>query len=182
MLQEDFWLVPLPFIFMDRLVGNMGAKDRKGIESSHASSLAVPMILGIMLDGIPESTVIGLGILEEGTVSLAMLVAVFISNLPEAIAGTTGMRSGGWGRMKIMLLWSAIALICTTFTVIGFSLFTDVSITWIAFINAFAAGAMLVMLANTMIPEAFKYGGKLAGIFTVLGFGISVFIVILEKT
>lgn len=132
------------------------------------------------MDGIPESTVLGLGILETGTVSLAMLVAIFISNLPEAIAGSVGMKSSGWSVQKIISLWLFIALICAAFTVLGFSLFGNASDGMIAFVNAFAGGAMLMMLANTMIPEAYINAGKLAGVFTVIGFIVSVAIIILE--
>ncbi len=122
-----------------------------------------------------------MGILERGSVSPAMLVAVFISNLPEAIAGTTGMKSTGWSRRKILLLWLLIAVVCAFATVAGFSLFANASNFWLAFIEAFAGGAILMMLANTMMPEAFEHGGKLAGIFTVLGFALSVVIILLEK-
>lgn len=169
------------FFFADLLIGRLGAGDRKAIGTSHPSSLVVPMVLAIILDGVPESTVIGLGILEEGTVSVAMLVAVFISNLPEAIAGTSGMVAGAWGRGKILLLWSGIAIVCACATVAGYSLFGGVSPLVLAFINAFAGGAILMMLANTMIPEAYAHGGRLAGIFTVLGFGVSVTIILLER-
>ena len=117
------------------------------------------MVQGIMLDGIPESMVIGLGILQAGTVSIAMLVAVFISNLPEAIAGTTGIRAGGWSNGKIFGLWVVIAVICALATVAGFALFDGVSVFWLAFVQAFAAGAILTMLANSMMPEAFEHGG-----------------------
>ena len=82
------------FFFSDKLIGGLGGGERKGVEATHSSTLVVPLILAIILDGIPESVVIGLGILEGGSVSLGMLVAVLISNLPESIAGTTGMRSG----------------------------------------------------------------------------------------
>jgi ZIP family zinc transporter len=99
------FLGALTFFFADRVIGRMGASDRKAIAPSSQSALVIPMLLGIILDGIPESMVIGLGILEGGSVSLAMLVAVFISNLPEAIAGTTGMRAGGSSSLKIFLLW-----------------------------------------------------------------------------
>ena len=139
------------------------------------------MVLAIVLDGIPESTVIGLGILENGSVSLAMLIAVFVSNLPEAIAGTTGMKSAGWSRTKILLLWLGIAVVCALATVAGFSLFANVSKFWLAFIEAFAGGAILMMLTNTMMPEAYEHGGKAAGIFTVLGFAASVVIILLER-
>jgi len=123
-----------------------------------------------------------LGIFEGGTVSLAMLVAVFVSNLPEAIAGTTGMRAGDWSKKRIVLLWLIIAVVCAFATVAGYALFSGVSQQWLSFIQAFAGGAILLMLANSMIPESYEHGGKLAGIFTVLGFFLSVAMVILENT
>lgn len=171
----------LTFFFADRVISNLGAADRTVIDKPSQSSLIIPMVLGIMLDGIPESMVIGLGILESGSVSIAMLVAVFISNLPEAVAGTTGMRAGGWSNGKIFGLWVVIAVICALATVAGFALFDGVSLFWLAFVQAFAAGAILTMLANSMMPEAFKHGGKLAGLFTVLGFAVSVLVVIMER-
>ena len=169
------------FFFSDRLIGKIGAKDHMSINGPKQSSLVVPMILAIILDGIPESIVIGLGIFEGGSVSLAMLVAVFISNLPESIAGSTGMKASGWSRTRIQLLWLAIAIVCAASTVAGFSLFSNASEHWLSFINAFAGGAILVMIANSMIPEAYEHGGKLAGIFTALGFFVSVSVVIFEN-
>ena len=113
---------------------------------------------------------------------MAMLVAVFISNLPESIAGSTGMKASGWSRFRIQSLWVVIALICAVGSVAGFSLFSGVSSEWLSFINAFAGGAILIMIANSMIPEAYEHGGKIAGVFTVLGFAVSVFMVILESS
>jgi len=109
-------------------------------------------------------------------------VAVFISNLPEAIAGTTGMKASGWSRKKIIFLWLFIALVCAGSTVAGYSLFSNASEHWLAFIQAFAGGAILMMLANSMMPEAYEHGGKMAGVFTVLGFFVSVTVVILENS
>jgi len=171
----------LVFFFADRIISNMGADNRKAINASAGSALVVPMLLGIMLDGIPESTVIGLGILEGGAVSIAMLVAIFISNLPEAIAGTAGMKAGGWGTGKILGLWVAIAVLCALFTVAGFAFFGNASPFMLAFVNAFAAGAILTMLANSMMPEAFEHGGKLAGLITVLGFATAITVALMEK-
>jgi ZIP family zinc transporter len=97
------------FYLADMLIAKFGASDRMDVGATKQSSLVIPMVLAIILDGIPESIVIGLGIFEGGTVSLAMLVAVFISNLPEAIAGSSGMKAGGWKKSKIILLWVVIA-------------------------------------------------------------------------
>jgi ZIP family zinc transporter len=177
-----FVIGALTFYFLDRWVGNLGGADRKAIGEASPRTFVIPLVLGIILDGIPESTVIGLGILETGKVSFAMLIAVFISNLPEAIAGTAGMRIAGRKRSHIMLLWFVIMVVCTAATVAGYAFFGNASNFTLAFIQAFAAGAILTMLANTMIPEAYEHGGKLAGLFTVLGFFVSVVVVILEHS
>jgi ZIP family zinc transporter len=170
------------FYFSDLLIDKFMESKHKGKESSPKSTLLIPMVLAIILDGVPESIVIGLSIFEGGTVSMAMLVAVFISNLPEALAGTTGMKADGWSRGKITLLWLVIALVCALASVAGYSLFSKASDNWLSFIQAFAGGAILVMLANSMMPESFEHGKKLAGIFTVIGFSISVLVVILENS
>ena len=169
------------FFFSDKLIGNFGASHRLKVGAAKSSSLVIPMVLAIILDGIPESIVLGLGIFEAGSVSLAMLVAVFISNLPEAVAGSSGMKEGGWSQGKIVMLWVIIALLCALTTVAGFALFSGASKEWLSFIQAFAGGAILMMLANSMIPEAYEHGGKLAGVFTVLGFFVSVCVVVLEN-
>ena len=176
-----FFLGAFTFFFADSLIEKMGGGERKAINPGHQSKLVVPLVLAIILDGVPESVVIGLGILEGGSVSIGMLVAVFISNLPESIAGTTGMRASGWGRKKIFLLWLLIAVVCALASAASFALLANLPVTWLALVNAFAAGAILMMLANTMMPEAFEHGGKLAGVFTVLGFATSVWVIVLEN-
>ena len=172
----------LTFYFADRFISNMGAADRKSIAAPAASAMVVPLVLGIVLDGVPESLVIGLGILEGGAVSLGMLVAVFISNVPEAIAGTSGMLAGGWSRLKVLTLWLVIAVACALATVVGFAAFEGLPPFWLAFVNTFSAGAILCMLANTMMPEAYEHGGPQAGLATVLGFAVAVGVVILERS
>jgi zinc transporter, ZIP family len=171
----------LTFFFSDRLIDKM-VKDKQVQAEGSQSGLLVPMVLAIILDGIPESIVIGLSIFEGGVVSMAMLVAVFISNLPEAIAGTVGMKAAGWNRGKIALLWIIIAVICALASVAGYGLFSKASDHWLSFIQAFAGGAILIMLANSMIPESYEHGGKIAGLFAILGFSVAVTVVILENT
>jgi ZIP family zinc transporter len=176
-----FFTGAFTFFFADLLIGKLGQSKSGSAGASQHSKLIIPMVLAIILDGVPESIVIGLGIFEEGTVSLAMLVAVFVSNLPEAIAGSTGMKQDGWSKKKIIFLWSFIALLCSFSTVAGFSLFTNTSVYGLSFIQAFAGGAILMMLANSMIPEAYEHGGKLAGVATVLGFFLSVSMIVMEN-
>jgi zinc transporter, ZIP family len=170
------------FFFSDRLIGRLAGADPVDLDASAQSRLVIPMVLAIILDGVPESIVIGLGIFEGGAISLAMLVAVFVSNLPEAIAGTVGLKAGGASNRRIIVLWILIALVCAVASVGGYTLFRGVSVAWLAFVQAFAGGAILMMLANSMIPEAYEHGGKLAGVFTVMGFFVSVLMVILENS
>jgi ZIP family zinc transporter len=168
------------FFLADQLIDRFSNGQANADNAAGQSTLVVPLVLGATLDGIPESVVIGLGLVGGGTVSLAMLVAVFMSNLPEAAAGTAGMRSSGWSRTKVFLLWTAIALVCALASAAGYVLLGDLSRFWLSSVQAFAGGAILMMLANSMIPEAYEHGGKLAGVFTVLGFAVSVLVIVFE--
>ena len=131
------------------------------------------IVLGSVLDGIPESMVIGLTIYEGGAVGAAYLAAVFISNLPESISSTSGLATSGWQKSRILWMWVAIAVISGVASLAGYALFQNSSPDTVAFVLAFAAGAILTMLADTMMPEAFQHGGKLVGILTTLGFAVA---------
>ena len=137
-------------------------------------------MLGTVLDGIPESMVIGLTIFEGGAVGAAYLAAVFISNLPEAISSTSGLAASGWRKARILWMWIAIALISGVASLAGYGLFQDSSPDTVAFVLAFAAGAILTMLAETMMPEAYEHGGKLVGVVTTLGFAVAFTIHLLD--
>ncbi len=171
----------LLFYGADRLIGHFGAKNRLQLGAAKESNLIIPMVLAIILDGIPESIIIGLGFFKHQTGSLAMLVAVFISNLPEAIAGSSGMKKGNWSNLKIISLWIFITVLCALASLAGYAFFGDASNEWLSFIQAFAGGAILMMLANSMIPEAYEHGHKSAGVYTVIGFFVSVCVVVYEN-
>jgi ZIP family zinc transporter len=130
-------------------------------------------VLGIVLDGIPESIVLGLTIVVAGSVSVAFLVAVALSNVPEAIAATSGLAAGGWPGRRILGLWTLVSLVSGAAALIGFVTLDSASPTTVAFVLSFAAGAILTMLADTMMPEAFEHGGKLVGVVTTLGFALA---------
>ncbi len=123
-----------------------------------------------MLDGIPESAVIGLTVLTGGSVSVAMLVAVFLSNLPESVAATSGLVGIGWRGSRILALWVGVTIVSGLAALAGYALFDGASPSVVAFVLAFAGGAILTMLADTMMPEAFAHGGRLAGVMTTVGF------------
>jgi ZIP family zinc transporter len=162
------------------LIDRLGGGDRKDSGGAQAGGIALAIVLGIVLDGIPESLVIGLGLLLGEGVSVAVLAAVFLSNLPEAIAATTGLAAAGWKTSRIYGLWFLVAAVSALSSLAGFALFDDASPNTIAFVLAFAAGAILTMLADTMMPEAFEQSGKLVGLCTTFGFALAFAISTLE--
>lgn len=177
-----FFLGAFTFFIADMVVGRLSGVSNEGDGGGAQSALIVPLILAAILDGVPESVAIGLGILQGGSVSVAMLVAVFMSNIPESAGSTTGMRADGWTRPKILFLWSALALVLGAVSAAGYALLGGVSAQTLAAVQSFAGGAILMMLANTMIPEAYERAGKLAGVATVMGFAVAVSLVILEHS
>ncbi len=126
-----------------------------------------------MLDGIPESMVIGLTLLQSGEVGAAYIAAVFLSNVPEGIGATQGLLVAGWSKAHVVLLWSVVALACALSSLAGYTLLDGASVQTIAFVLAFAGGAILTMLASEMMPEAFEFGGPLVGVVTTLGFAVA---------
>jgi zinc transporter, ZIP family len=137
------------------------------------SSGGMPLALGAFLDGIPEQTVLGIGIAAGDGVSVALLVAIFVSNLPEAIGSAVDMRAAGTRIRSIRLLWLGIAAACALFTPLGYQLAQWTGGHFQAAINGFAAGALLVMLVDSMIPEATTKSGRVAGLATTLGFALA---------
>jgi zinc transporter, ZIP family len=170
----------LVFFGGDTLLDRMGGDDRKRSSGEQSAGSPLAIVLGIVLDGIPESIVLGLTLLDGEGVSAAMLVAIFLSNLPEAVAATTGLSRSGWTPDRVLLLWLVVALVTALSSLAGFALFDEASNDTVAFVLAFAAGAILTMLADTMMPEAFEHGGKLVGLITTLGFALAFAISTLE--
>ena len=168
------------FFAGDAIIDRMGGADRKSSTGRQASGSALAIVLGIVLDGIPESAVIGLGLLEGTGVSAAMVVAVFLSNLPEAIAATSGLTKSGWAQSKIIILWVGVTVVSGLAALAGYVLFDGASGDTVAFVLAFAGGAILTMLADTMMPEAFAHGGRLVGVLTTAGFALAFAISALE--
>jgi ZIP family zinc transporter len=146
------------------------AADRRlGREHGGGGALA----LGAFLDGIPEQMVLGIGLAAGEGVSVGLLVAIFVSNLPEAIGSSTEMRAAGTRPAAIRRLWLLIALVCTAATVVGWAIAHNVGGNFNAAVDGFAAGALLVMLIDSMIPDAVRKGGDVSGLVTVLGFAVA---------
>ena len=131
------------------------------------------LALGAFLDGIPEQMVLGIGIAAGQGVSAGLLGAIFVSNLPEAIGGANDMRRQMHEPRKVMLNWVWIAVSCAAATVVGYAIADIASNDLRAGINGFAAGALIVMLTDSMIPEATEQSGRTTGLVTTLGFAVA---------
>jgi zinc transporter, ZIP family len=158
------------FTVGDVVISRFGYAERKDISGAPPDAGGLTIVLGALLDGIPESAVLGLTLLQTGSIGAAMLVAVFVSNLPEGIAATVGLRNSGWSTPRVVALWSAIALASGAAAAAGFALLDSASPDTVAFVLSFAAGAVLTMLATSMMPEAYEHAGRSVGLVTVLGF------------
>jgi ZIP family zinc transporter len=160
------------FYIGDLLIDRAGGDGRKRSDGRQADGKSRSIVLGTVLDGVPESAVIGVSLIGGGTVSVAMVAAVFLSNVPESLAATTGLAKDQSSR-DILRMWGGIALACAAAAAIGFVLLAGASVIVTASVQAFAAGAILVMLADTMMPEAFEGGGRTVGLATVVGFALA---------
>jgi zinc transporter, ZIP family len=145
----------------------------RALEHGGGDDAGPALALGAFLDGIPEQMVLGLGLATGGEVGVGLLAAIFVSNLPEAIGSASSMRATGKRPAAIRRLWTLIAVGCTLATVAGYALADVTGGHLQAAIDGFAAGALLVMLVDSMIPEASSMAGRAGGLVTVLGFAVA---------
>jgi ZIP family zinc transporter len=174
------------FTALNWFLSRKGAKHRKRSgdqqpsEQEHEGS-GLSLALGALLDGIPESIVIGLSIIKGGAVSAVAVAAIFLSNIPEAWSSSAGMKKAKRSSLYVFGIWSGIAIISGLAALAGYAVFSGFSDEIIAATTAVAAGAILAMLADTMIPEAFAEAHDLAGLITVCGFLLAFVLTKLEQ-
>jgi ZIP family zinc transporter len=163
----------LSFFVGDWFIDHRGGKNRKrsGGQQRHGTGSAI--VLGAVMDGIPESVAIGVSLLEGGGVGVAAVAAVFLSNFPESLSAATGLRKANHSDGWIVGLWALVALASAVAAGLGYVLLGDASPLVVAFIQAFAAGAILTMLSDTMMPESYAVAGNVVGLVTLLGFALA---------
>ncbi|HET9221108.1 MAG TPA: hypothetical protein VFO07_01325 [Roseiflexaceae bacterium] len=163
----------LTFYFADKWVDHLGGAQRMDFDGGQASGSGTGILLGSLLDGVPESLVLGLSLVHSSQASLAFIFAVAISNIPQGLGGTAGMLASGWSRSRITYLWLAVCGLSILAAALGYALGVWFSGLTGAAIDAFAAGSLLVMLTDSMIPESFEHGGSETGLLLVLGFCVA---------
>jgi ZIP family zinc transporter len=181
---SGFWPVAAGFLIgaavytgCNAVLGLWGARHRKrscpthrAADKAQNSENGGALALGALLDGIPESIVIGISLLEGGAVGLVAVIAIFLSNLPEGLSSAAGMKSEGRSAAFVFLLWAGIASISGLASLLGYVAFAGVDPAWVAAVQAIAAGAILAMIIDTMVPEAFAETHDFAGLIAVAGF------------
>ncbi len=152
----------------------------KGDEGEHGGGSPLAIFAGALLDGVPESIVLGAAFTTFATFNPTFLVAVFMSNLPEAMASSAQMKRIGYSPARIFGLWGSLVVASAVAALIGNLFLATASETWITFVEAFAGGGIMAMLAQTMMPEAYEEGGTLVGLATIAGFLAALFFTALE--
>ncbi len=185
-----FALGGLFFVAGDFLVDNSGGHFRKSAHGNHHASKksqaltisGTALLLGALLDGIPESAAIGMNLLKGANMGVLLLAAVFLSNIPEGISGAVGMKQAGKSKSHILWIWFIVVVASGFASLIGYQFLGGLSEQYKAAAMAFAAGAILAMLTDTMIPEAFENGGRFVALMAVCGFLVAFIISRLANT
>jgi ZIP family zinc transporter len=160
------------FTVGDWLLDRRGGDHRKDATGAQADGSPLAIVLGSVLDGIPESFVLGLTVLQGG-VSVSLLAGIALSNLPEGMSSSSGLKAAGWPRDRVLLMWSAVVLVSAVAAAAGYAMLDPASGRTSALVQAFAGGALLAMLADTLLPEAYAVEGVLTGSLVVAGFAVS---------
>ena len=160
----------LTYYVGDRLIDRGGGAARTAIAVGRGKGgSGAAMFLGALLDGIPEAFILGLGLALGGQISVAFVVAIFVSNIPQGLAGTTSLQEAGTPGRRITVMWTLLTLACGLASLLGYV--TADNLTHVGtYASAFAGGAVLMMLADSMIPESYRHGGRTVGLLTVVGF------------
>ncbi|TDQ42630.1 ZIP family metal transporter [Aureibacillus halotolerans] len=163
------------FTLFDYLVTKKGGEKRKhssrGMKQAGGAGLAI--FFGTIMDALPESAMIGLSLMERHSVSLSLVIAIFISNFPEGLSSTEGLQKSGFARKHILMMWTSVLLVSALSSLAGASLLVHATNDIKAGMSAFAGGGIIAMVASTMMPEAYKEGGPVVGFFTAIGVFIS---------
>jgi len=166
-----FILGGIVFIFGDYLIHKLGGRPKRRFgKFKNSDTNGEAITLGAVLDGIPESAALGIALFNNPKLGFLMLIAIILSNFPEGMSSVPGLIKEGFSKRKILGTWLVVAVISVLVAVASYLFLNDIDPNTLGIMESFAAGAILAMLADTMMPEAFEEGGYAIGLSTVLGF------------
>ena len=155
-----------------KLDTDAAASDRPPTSASTRGAAGLALLAAVTLDGVPENLALGISI-EEGTGGIALLAAIFVSNLPEALVGSASMREQGRSALQVIGLWTICAVLLVVAVVVGAGWLSNTDPEIVSLPLAFAAGAVIASLADTLMPEAYEHGGPAVAMSTAAGFVLS---------
>ena len=164
-----FLMGAVVFTLFDYIVSKRGASQRKRSGQKAAADGGIAIFIGTIMDAIPESIMIGASLLENQSVSFLLVVAIFISNIPEGLSSTVGLKNSGYSKGKIFFMWIMVLAISTFASWSGYFFLDGASDAIMAAIAAFAGGGIIAMIASTMMPEAYEDCDPVTGLITALG-------------
>ncbi|MRG85637.1 ZIP family metal transporter [Salinibacillus xinjiangensis] len=160
------------FTIINSLLAKKGASQRKRSSKNPEGHSGLAIFVGTIIDSLPEAVVIGISMIDM-SVSLVLVIAIFISNLPEGLSSTIGLKQDQYSKMKILTLWIVVFILTALSSLGGYVWLDSASGHWIASINTFAAGGIIAMVSSTMMPEAYSDGGRIVGLITSVGLILS---------
>jgi len=171
------------YIYLNKFVSNLGVRlahsptsNKKGKTNIKEQKLSYSLIVGALIDGIPESASIGISLLENRIVSASIIVGIIIANIPEGLASGSGLKKSGYSSKNIFLIWLIVALVCSLSSFLAFIFLSDASVFLQALIISLAGGGVMAMVLQSVVPEAYKGTKEQVSIFGALGFS-SIFII-----
>jgi zinc transporter, ZIP family len=164
-----FIIGAIVFTLGDFAVIKHGGKERKRSKESKENSSGIAIFFGTLLDAIPESFIIGALITSNNGISYPLIGSIIISNFPEGLSSSIGLKKSSYKNKQIIFLWSFVILLTGFCSFLGYIVMQNMSPLIFAGLRSFAAGAILAMVASTMLPEAYEEGGPSIGFFAALG-------------
>lgn len=165
-----FLLGGLTFILGDHIILRIGGRHKRNSSEENVGLSGKAIVLGSLLDGIPESVALGIALFAGKGLGVLMLVAIFLSNLPEGLSSVPGLLRERFTKKFVLSMWLIASVALSLIVILSYFFLREIDPNNLGIIEAFAAGAILAMLADTMMPEAFEEGGSTIGLVTVLGF------------
>jgi zinc transporter, ZIP family len=169
------------FTISNMLIAKRGGHERKKSIQNSENHSGIAIFIGTIIDAIPESIIIGVSLIDHGSVGWLLLIAVFISNFPEGMSSSIGLQKGGYSKGKILLMWAFVLLLASLSSLGGYYFLENASATITSAIGAFAAGGIIAMVSATMMPEAYKEGGSFVGFISAIGLLLSLVLSYFEK-
>lgn len=157
------------FTIFELIIASKGGQHRKRSKANPVGHSGLAIFVGTVLDAIPESVILGVSLLQDNSVSWVLVSAIFISNFPEGLSSSYGLRQDGYTKSKILFLWFVVLILSALSSLTGYVLLENASAFLLSAIGAFAAGGIIAMVAATMMPEAFEDGGPIIGLVVALG-------------